>query len=555
MQSDKELSRERFETTLTGLEISPGLGMGRAWIAGDVLKSGVDDRRIESREIEQELGRMHTAFDQTRQELDEYAGRIEEQLNSKVAGIFRAHGMMLESFLSSGECEQEVRGGLVNAEAAVKRVFRRWHEKFQSLKGETFRQRADDVSDLGRRVLRHLKGQDGSQFKNLPAGSVLVVERLLPSDLVSLSRRNVAAIVVEALGRGSHAALLAREKGIPAVAGFPGILEHIQQGDELLVDGYRGTIVVSPDPSTRAEFHERLDQYGATLIRCKGGCHAPAHTLDRVLVQVEGNIGAYDDVELALESGADGIGLLRIEQLYLGREAPPTDEELLADLRRVTLPLRDKPVTIRLLDIGGDKPVPFLRFPGEINPALGMRGVRLLLEYSQLTRTQLAALLRLSQEQSIRILVPMVTIEEDIQALRELFEATLADLGIGKRPRFGAMIETPAAALCVPAIAKHVDFLSVGTNDLTQYMLAAGRDEPAVDRYYLDSHSSILRLLGIIIGDAGQTPVTLCGELAGKEEVIPKLLRIGFRSLSMAPPLIPAAKELIRSLHIQRTAG
>src|SRR5262249_6782777 len=158
----------------------------------------------------------------------------------------------------------------------------------------------------------------------------------------------------------------------------------------------------------------RLERYGATLVRCKGGCHAPAHTLDGESVRVEGNIGAYDDVELALESGADGIGLLRIEQLYLAREAPPTADELLAELRPVTLPLRAKPITIRLLDVGGDKPVPFLRFPAETNPALGMRGVRVLLEYSQLARTQLAALLRLSQEQPIHVLVPMVTIEEDI---------------------------------------------------------------------------------------------------------------------------------------------
>jgi len=542
--------RERAETRLTGSRISPGLGMGKAWVAGDLLQSGADGRRIEPGEIEREMTRIRASFHATRQELEEAARRIEAQFNAALAGIFRAHGIMLESLLASGELEQELRAALVSAEAAVGRVFRRWQEKFQALKGETFRQRADDLADLGRKVLRHLQGEDGSRLKDLPAGSVLVLQRLLPSDVASLSRPNVTAIIVESLGQGSHAALLAREKNIPTVAELPGALERILDGDELLVDGYRGTIVLSPGAATRAEFEKRLEEYRATLARCKGACRAPARTLDRVLVKVEANLGTYEDAGLAVDNGADGVGLFRTEQLYLARELPPTEEELLEELRTVTAPLRDKRVTIRLLDIGGDKPLPFLRFPAEANPLLGKRGVRLLLDYPQLARTQLAALLRLSREQPVSVLVPMVTLEEDIQALRQLFEATCAELGIDQRPAFGAMIETPAAALSVPAIARHVDFLCVGTNDLTQYTLAAGRDDTTVSRYYVDNHSSVLRLLGIIVADAGQTPLTLCGELAGREEMIPQLLAIGFRSLSMAPGLIPAAKELIRSLRI-----
>jgi len=272
-------------------------------------------------------------------------------------------------------------------------------------------------------------------------------------------------------------------------------------------------------------------------------------------VKIEANLSASDDVELALDNGADGVGLFRIEQLYLARELPPTEAELLDELRAITAPLRDKPLTLRLLDIGGDKPVPFLHFPPEANPLLGKRGVRLLLEYPQLAQTQLAALLRLSQERQLRVLVPMVTLEEDIQAMRELFEAMCTKLGIQQRPAFGAMIETPAAALSVPAIAKHVDFLCVGTNDLTQYTLAAGRDNPTVNRYFRDTHSSLLRLLDIIVADAREMPLTLCGELAGREEMLPQLLAMGFRSFSVAPPLIPGAKELIRSLRIASVAG
>jgi phosphoenolpyruvate-protein kinase (PTS system EI component) len=207
-------------------------------------------------------------------------------------------------------------------------------------------------------------------------------------------------------------------------------------------------------------------------------------------------------------------------------------------------------VTIRLLDVGGDKPLPFLNLPPETNPLLGRRGVRLLLAFPQLVRTEIRALLRLSQDQHIRILVPMVALERDIQKIREIFEIVAHEMGLQQLPPFGAMIETPAAALTVAAIARYADFLCVGTNDLTQYTLAAGRDDSTVSDYYIDNHPALLRLLGIIIREAAGKSVTICGELGGREDAIPKLLRMGFRGLSIAPPLIPATKDLIRSISI-----
>ena len=250
-----------------------------------------------------------------------------------------------------------------------------------------------------------------------------------------------------------------------------------------------------------------------------------------------------------MESGADGVGLFRIEELYFARELPPSEEELFSELQHLVAPLREKPVTIRLLDIGGDKAVPYLRLPFESNPLLGKRGVRLLLDYPQLARTQLKGLLRLSQAQDIRILVPMVTFEREMQQMRELLVAVAREMGIQNLPPLGAMIETPAAALTVGQIARYSDFFSVGTNDLTQYTLVAGRDDATVSDYYDETHSSILRLLGIIIGEASGKPVTICGEMAGREEVIPTLLELGFRALSISPQLIPTTKGLIRSIH------
>src|SRR5437879_5171002 len=522
----------RDPTTFTGAAISPGVGMGPAWLVVDLLKSAPDPVAIARDQIAGECSRILPSFEQTRRELEDSALRIEEQFDATLAGILRAHRMMRDGILSSGEIQRELESR-VGAEAAARRVFRRLHERFRRFKGPTLQQRADDVADLGRRAPRHLRRVGGSSLEHLPAGNVLVVGRLLPSDVVPLSRRGVAAIVVGALAAGAHAALLAREKRIPVVAGPPEIVHRIRNQEELLVDGSRDTIVLSPDAETRRTFQARREAFDRAGVRCRGACREPAFTLDRELVTVEANLGAHDDVELAIDNGADGIGLFRIEQLYLARALPPSEDELFEELRALTAPLRGRPVTIRLLDVGGDKPMPFLPLPAETNPSLGRRGVRLLLEYPQPVRTQLAALFRLAQEQDVRILVPMVTLEEDIPEIRVLFDATRETFPGAKRPPFGAMIETPAAALGVATIARHVDFLSVGTNDLAQYTLAAGRDDPAVSHYYDDTHAAVLRLLAIAIADAPGVPIAPAGELGGRQGAMPETHRPG------SPPLRP----------------
>src|SRR5438093_6839856 len=281
----------RGPRTLTGVAISPGVGMGPAWLVIDLLESASDPAAIAHDQIAGEWSRILSSFDQTRRELEQSAVRIEEQFDAALAGIFRAHGMMLDGILSSGDIERELES-LVGAEAAVRRVFRRLHERFMALKGPTLQQRADDVADLGRRVLRHLRGVDGSSLEHVPAGNVLVVERLLPSDVVPLSRRGAGAIGGCARASGAHAALLAREKRIPVVAGPPGIVHRIRNHEELLVDGSRGTIVISPDAETRRAFQARLEAFERVVVRCRGACHEPAFTLDRELVTVEANLGA-----------------------------------------------------------------------------------------------------------------------------------------------------------------------------------------------------------------------------------------------------------------------
>ena len=384
--------------------------------------------------------------------------------------------------------------------------------------------------DLGRNIIRRLRGEQDAGLKAIPEHSILVVERLLPSDVVLLPKSNVAAVVVEALGQGSHAALLAREKGIPTITEIPGILSLVSSGTELLVDGFRGMLVIAPTIATRTDFQERMEKWRATLVRCKGACRDPARTLDGQLVSVEANIGIHDDAELALDNGADGVGLLRIEQLYFARPMPPTEDELFRELESLIAPLGNRPVTIRLLDVGGDKPLPYLALPPVSNPGLGRRGVRLLLNYSHLVRTQMGTILKLSQEHWLRVLVPMVTLENDIRRMRQTFDAMSTERKVTSPPEFGAMVETPAAALAIPSLLKHVDFFCIGTNDLTQYTMAAARDDASVNDYYLDGHESVMRLLSIVVTEAVDRPVTLCGELASREAYVPRLLKMGFRA-------------------------
>jgi phosphoenolpyruvate-protein phosphotransferase len=538
------------EATFTGRGIAPGLAVGPAWVVSDPLHWGGPTTPIGKDDIEKELIRLRHAFEETLAELEQYARRIEREFDATLAGVFRAHGEMLRSLFASGELERELRESLLTAEAVVGRVLQRWHRRIAAVENPTLRQRADDVLDLGRNVIRRLRGEQGAGFQAVPEGSILVAQQLLPSDVVLMPRSRVAAVVVEALGQGSHAALLAREKGIPTVAGFPGILSRIGSRTELLVDGFRGTLVVAPQEGTRTEFQERIANWRAARVRCQAACHQPARTLDGQRIDVEANVGIAEDMELALDNGADGIGLLRIEQLYFARPSPPTEEELLSELERLIAPFGNRRVTIRLLDVGGDKPLPYLGMPPSPNPSLGRRGVRLLLDYAQLVRTQMGAILRLAQDHPVQVLIPMVTLEDDIRRMRETFDALCAERKIKTAPAFGAMVETPAAALAIPTLARYVDFFSVGTNDLTQYTLAASRDDAAVNDYYLDSHDSVLRLLGIILADAIGRPVSLCGELAGREALVPRLLGMGFRSLSIAPSLIPTTKALIRTIRL-----
>jgi len=322
----------------------------------------------------------------------------------------------------------------------------------------------------------------------------------------------------------------------------PSAAERLRQD---LSRGRRGPSRPRPSAIRRRLY---LCQQAARDTRTR--CREPALTRDGVRICILANAGGPEDVQLAADNGADGIGLYRLESLYLSQPVPPCDDDIADLLGRSLEPFAGKPITVRLLDAGGDKELPCLRLPAEPEAFLGRRGVRLLLSYPEVLQTQLRALLRLAERHDLRILVPMVTLAEEMEQMRGLLQQAAGDVGAKRLPPLGAMIETPAAALCAAQIAHYADFLSLGTNDLTQYTMVAGRENSLVGHYFIDDHPAVMRLVDMVVREAAETPVGLCGELAGRKEALPQLLRLGLRSLSVAPPLVPQVKDLVRSLRI-----
>jgi phosphotransferase system enzyme I (PtsI) len=543
------VAAKEFNVRLIGQAISSGLVIGKAFVYRERLEAMGEPYEIERHQAEEELARVERAIETVRQDLQVSAHRIEADTTAKLAQIFAVHEAMLQDPTLRKEIRDLVEEELIDGAQALARVFRRWERKFRTMTEQVQQQHADDVADLRRRLLREMAGVKTTALEAMPTGRVLVARRLLPSDTVALPRQAVVGIVLDFAGQGSHAALLAEALGIPTVAQVSHVTERIADDDVLIVDGFHGEVVVNPDADTHARYEAEIQSALARSVHTREFTCQPACTLDGTSVAVLANVGGREDVLVAAGNGADGVGLYRMEQFYLSRKTPPCKTELLTELRGVFAPLKGKPITVRLLDLGGDKPLPFLRIPLEDNPFLGRRGVRFLLNYPDLLETQLQALLEFSREYDARILVPMVTLGEDMLRVRTRFEEAAKGLGIEKLPSMGAMIETPAAALNIGEITKHSDFVSIGTNDLTQYTMAAGRENPLVNAYFIEDHPAVIRLVGIVAQEAG-VPVAICGELARQLDAIPELLKLGIRTLSVAPPLIPDVKDTVRHIRL-----
>jgi phosphoenolpyruvate-protein phosphotransferase len=534
--------------TLVGKGVSPGLAKGKAFVYIDVLQRDSELYVIDRAQIGEEKARIEKAIDDVRQNLHIDAKQIECKLGKHSADIFLAQEAILLDPSVVEELKRILETKLINAEQVVRTVFRLLARRFRDMNNEVLRERGDDIDDLSRRLLLSLAGIHAHSLENLPANTVLVARRLLPSDTVFLSRSSTVAVLAEFAGPAAHAALLARELGIPCVGGIPELLETVHTGDVVLLNGAEGTAVINPDSQALERYERSLDEVQKRKeTMAQISLTERTVTLDGIEVSIMANVRSREDVELAMERGADGIGLFRTEPFFLSAKHFPSDKEFAEFLIGSLHSARGRHIDIRLLDIGADKNPIYLHLPPEPDPFLGRRGVRVLREYPDLLEAQLRAVLNVSQQFRIGVLIPMVTTESDVVCVVELFHSVAAEMGIRELPRIGAMIETPAAALSVPSLKKHVDFLSIGSNDLTQHTMAAGRENPLVTEYFIDDHPTILRLIELVVRESGDTPVSLCGELAGRIDVIPRLLRTGIKSLSVAAALVLDVKNAIRN--------
>ncbi|MEJ2180406.1 MAG: phosphoenolpyruvate--protein phosphotransferase [Gammaproteobacteria bacterium] len=540
------MSDKSSRLTIQGIPISPGLAQDFIHVHRGLLGPIDAPVDIKKNNVNEEFSRLDDATARISDDLFTLATRVEKEIDSRLAEVFGAHQLMLNDSSLKEELRKEIVDNLVNANTAVKTVFLRWEKRFLLMESQIARDKGDDMRDISIRLRNALAGITAHPLGEIPESCVLVTLRLLPSDTVFLADRHVSAVLLEFGSTGSHAALFTREMGLPCISGFPDILTTIPHSALALVDADAGIVTIDPHEKQKNIFRKKLDDKYQEYKLAQSRAQSPAVTKDGVKISVLANVGCSEDTEKAMLNGAEGVGLYRLEQAYLGRVVPPNTDELVSEMRLTLAAAQGNPVYVRLLDIGSDKPLPFIGFMAETNPSLGRRGIRFLREYPELLKTQLRALLELAKEHDVHVLVPMVTLPDDVLVMKECL--TKLCLELRKTPiRLGAMIETPAAALMAQEIIKHVDFLSFGTNDLTQYAFAADRENAAVEHYYKDTSDVIFRLLRLTHDDVPDVPLSICGELAGRPEHIQRLLQCGIRTFSVVAPLIPLVKETIRN--------
>ena len=537
--------------------MSPGIAVGRAvvWIE---RSDSTPRRDLDPEEVPAELERLRRAVESGIREIGEMAGQVEERLGKEYAAIFQAHALFLRDPSFLGPIETKIRLERVNAEWAIEVVADALAARLRDLPDKDLALRASDLDDVAA-ILRRSLGEGEAAVDRLSSltgdSCVLVADELTPSDAVRIPRDKVVAFVTERGGKTSHAAILARSFGLPAVVAVPKLLASIGDGDRLIVDGREGVVWREPSEDVLALFRERQGR-DATRERSlkERSLSGLARTRDGEEVAIRANIELAREVPDVFEYGADGVGLFRSEFLYLSGDGMefPDEATQAAIYRQVVSQLAPRPVVIRTYDLGGKKGARHLS-GAEENPVLGLRGVRLCFSHPEMFRTQLRALLSVASEGDLRILVPMVAGVEDVRRVRAFVEEAREELlergvAVPHSVPIGAMIEVPSAAITADLIAPEVDFLSLGTNDLTQYTLAADRANEAVSDVFRPHHPGILRLVAMVqeAARAAGKPLAVCGEMAADPPLFLLLLGLGIREFSMGPRSVPLLKDVAR---------
>ncbi|MEW6547594.1 MAG: phosphoenolpyruvate--protein phosphotransferase [Bacillota bacterium] len=537
-----------------GQGASAGIAIGPAYVfhrAGRVAR-----RTVRPGDVAAEVVRLRSALEAARRQLEAVRDRALREAGAEQAAIFEAQLLMLQDPELAGKAEQAIREEECNAEWAFERAGEEVARVLSSLPDEYLRARAADVRDVVSRVVSVLEGQAGHPLAELPGPVVVVGEELMPSDTAQMDRGRVLGFVMERGSSTAHAAILARTMGIPAVVGAAGVVGAVASGDMVVADGNTGAIVVNPAPEELRQWEARKRAWDDRRKRLESLVALPAVTKDGYRVELAANIGLPGDVEAALACGAEGVGLFRTEFLFMDRDSPPSEDEQFEVYRQVARAMAGRTVIIRTLDVGGDKPIPWLGKLEEANPFLGLRGIRLCLEREEVFLAQLRALLRARVYGEVWVMFPMVADLGEVRAARRLLARAGEDLaarGVAYQELpVGIMVEVPSAALLADFLLEEVDFVSIGTNDLTQYTLAADRTNARVASLADALHPAVLRLIAGV-AEAGRRAgkwVGVCGDLAGDPVATPVLVGLGVRELSMAPSLLPEVKEVVRSVSV-----
>jgi phosphotransferase system enzyme I (PtsI) len=551
------------ERVLHGLGVSPGIAIGPAFVSddGDIA---VPEYRVPENKVEAERERFAAALSLSLKQLRKLKGKaaaLPDSAAEEMGYLLDAHIAMLTNSRLVRGVERRIAEERVNAERAVQMEIAQIGESFAGMGDAYLAARVEDIRVVGTRLIRNLTKTPYARLQHLPEGTVILAEELSPADTALMDPRRIAGFAAVLGGAEGHTAIMARALGLPAVLGVAGLLGHIDPGDTVVVDGDAGTVIVNPRPDTVARYEERREAIARERRQFSRLKKLPAVTRDGVEITLQANLELPRELDQAIAAGAAGLGLVRTEFLYMNREDLPDEEEQYAAYRGLVRGMGDRPVTIRTLDVGGDKIAAPLAeaMEGEgANPALGLRAIRLSLKERRLLDVQLGAILRAGAEGPVRILLPMISSVAEIRKVREAMAQVVRRLkrrGVkiaDPLPPLGVMIEIPGAALAADALAAEADFFAIGTNDLIQYTLAIDRGDEQVAHLYNPLHPAVLRLIQFAVEAAlrARIPVSLCGEMAGDPRFTVLLLGLGIRDLSMAPAKIGRVKQRVRTLDL-----
>lgn len=506
-------------------------------------------------DIEAEWQRFEHAVQAAKQDIESIHQLTLAKLGAEHAEIFEGHLMILEDPDLLEGVEAAIKEQQFNAEYALHTTAEQFISMLLELDDELLRGRATDIRDIAGRIMSHLRGVKHVDLSNLNEECIIVAHDLTPSDTAQLKLELVRGFITEAGSRTSHSAIMARSLELPAIVGAGSAILDIEHGELVILDALKGEVIVKPDEQLLARYQEEKLTYDMKQAQLRKLVHEPSITADGHQVELAANVGKLEDVERALHNGAEGIGLFRTEFLYMSRNTLPTEDEQFNSYKFVLEKMNGKPVVIRTLDIGGDKDLPYLQLPKEDNPFLGQRALRFCLANPELFRTQLRALLRASVYGNLKIMFPMIAVLEELlqakQLLAEEKQRLLAEgIAVSDTIEIGMMVEIPAVAVSADLFAPHVDFFSIGTNDLIQYTMAADRMNQNLSYLYQPLNPSILRMIKMVIDAANQQGkwVGMCGEMAGDPTAVPLLIGLGLHEFSMSSPSILSTRELIHSL-------